>query len=87
MDRGTWWATVHGVAESYTTERLTLPFSQSIYNVMLVSGIEQSNLFNMCMCVYIYKFFFRFFSIIGYYMIFNSSWSYAVGPCLSVLHI
>ena len=24
MDRGVWWATVHGVAELYTTGRLTL---------------------------------------------------------------
>ena len=24
MDRGTWWATIHGLAESDTTEQLTL---------------------------------------------------------------
>ena len=27
MERGTWWATVHGIAESDTAEELTLSFS------------------------------------------------------------
>ena len=33
MDRGAQWATVHGIAESDMTERLTLHFVQSIYHL------------------------------------------------------
>ena len=42
------------------------PPPQLIYNVVLISGIQQSD-----SCIYIYIFFFRFFSIINYYKILN----------------
>ena len=41
---------------------------QLIYNVVLVSGVQQSQLYK-------YIFFFRFFSIIGYYKILK------IAPC------
>ena len=31
MDQGTWWATVHGVTESDTTEQLTHTYILSLY--------------------------------------------------------
>ena len=34
MDRGSWWATVHGVAKSQTL----------LYNVVFVSAVQQSEL-------------------------------------------
>ena len=43
-----------------------------IYNVVLVPNVQQSDSVGyVCMCVYMYIFFFRFFSIIGYYKILN----------------
>ena len=45
MDGGAWWATVHGVTqESVTPEQLTLSltFSELLYNVVLVSAVQQS---------------------------------------------
>ena len=41
---------------------------QLIYNVVLISGIQQSDSV-IHTYIYIYIFFFRFFSIIGYYKI------------------
>ena len=45
MDGGAWWAAVHGVAESDTTERLHFPFSLSCIgerngNSLQCSGLE-----------------------------------------------
>ena len=38
MDRGAWWATVHGVAELAMTERLTLfTFTKALYQASLVA--------------------------------------------------
>ena len=54
MDRGTWWATLHGVPESHTrltTEHMhawcacthTHTHTQLIYNAVLLSGLQQSD--------------------------------------------
>ena len=38
MDRGAWWATAHVVAESDTTEQLTLSFSPYVALCLLSGG-------------------------------------------------
>ena len=61
---------------------------QLIYNVLLVSDVQDFDsvyIYYTCVhlysCICTYLFFFRFFSIIGYYKILNNSPCYSVGPC------
>ena len=56
---------------------------QLIYNVVLISTVQQSD-----SVIHIYIFFFIFFSIMVYHKIEYSSLCYTVGPCcLSILYI
>ena len=43
-DRGAWWATVHGVAKSRTTERLTLSLSAIKYHLVVYITYDIINL-------------------------------------------
>ena len=52
MERGTWWATVHRVTESYMTEQLTPKQEMVRVNIDLLgiselNGLEWVNLFQM----------------------------------------
>ena len=72
MDRGAWWATVHGVAKSQTRlNRLTVhgvaksqiqlsdwaTATELIYNVILVSSVQQSDSVTqtcICSCLFLF---------------------------------
>ena len=43
MDRGAWWATVHRVAKIWTGLKEFSTHAQLIYNVVLVSRVQQSD--------------------------------------------
>ena len=79
MDRGAWQATVHGALKSrtrlsdfaFTIVHVSIyhlsffPVFQLIYNVVLISVVQQSDsviYIDKCVCVYMYSFFI-FFSI------------------------
>ena len=66
-DKGTWWATVRGVAEeSDMTERTCIVDSQCCVSIRCVA-----KQFSYILLYIIHVFFLRFFSMIGYYKIFN----------------
>ena len=45
MDRGAWRATLHGVTKSQTQLRNLHFYSQVIYKVVLVSSVQQSDIY------------------------------------------
>ena len=67
--------TVHGVAKSQMQLSLHL-----IYNIVLVSGVQQSDSI-------LYMYFFRLFSIMGYYKILNIVPGYTVNPVAYMFYV
>ena len=71
--RGAWRATVHGVTKSWTQLKLL----SVIYNVVLISAVQQSD-----SAVHLYTFFFQCsFSIMVYHRINDMNMTVLVEPC------
>ena len=71
MDRGTWWATVHEVAKSRTrlSDFTTASVQQSDSAVHMSPYVFSYTYLSVQL--HVYQFFFKFFSIIGYYKVSN----------------
>jgi len=64
LDRGAWWATVHGVRKSWAQLNTHLP-AQLIYNVVLVLGVQKSDS-GIHTHIYLFSDYFSFQIIIKY---------------------
>ena len=44
MDRGAWWAIVHGIAKEFHMTQQLIAHTRLIYNAVVVSGVQARDL-------------------------------------------